>query len=351
MGNGTVRSRILQVHPTRQCNLQCLHCYSSSGPAVKEWLPAGLLEEAIADGRDEGYTTVGFSGGEPLLYKDLPRILAFSRRCGLLTTVTSNGMLLDERRLSEIAPHVDLLAISLDGEPRSHNIMRGHPQAFERMATRLESVRRSGVPFGFIFTLTQYNLNELPWVAQFAVENEARLLQIHPLESAGRAIDRLAGHEPDVEEVAYGLVAAIKLKEAFKDRLTIQLDAVTKTSVLADHRDACRGESLADPGRLLAEVVEPLVIEASGTVVPLQYGIARRYALGNLSLERLKPMGHRWRIGGYDRYRALCRRTAERIRSTRQAFFGNWYGAVCQTAAMEEAAAFAVSEPAQAPIL
>ena len=36
----TGKSRIVQIHPTRRCNLRCLHCYSSSGPEVKGELPA-----------------------------------------------------------------------------------------------------------------------------------------------------------------------------------------------------------------------------------------------------------------------------------------------------------------------
>jgi MoaA/NifB/PqqE/SkfB family radical SAM enzyme len=75
--------------------------------------------------------------------------------------------------------------------------MCADPRAFSTMAARLEGVRRSGIPFGFIFTLTQFNLHELEWVAGFALQQGARLLQIHPLEEAGRAAERLAGARPD----------------------------------------------------------------------------------------------------------------------------------------------------------
>ena len=38
--------RFLQVHPTRRCNLRCLHCYSSSGPDQREELPLAMLRDA-----------------------------------------------------------------------------------------------------------------------------------------------------------------------------------------------------------------------------------------------------------------------------------------------------------------
>jgi MoaA/NifB/PqqE/SkfB family radical SAM enzyme len=188
------------VHPTRRCNLRCLHCYSDSGPEQRGGLDSPRLCEALEDAAAEGFTVAGFSGGEPLLYEPLETMLDHARSCGLITTVTSNGMLLTERRLDSLAGRIDLLAISLDGVPESHNQMRAHPRAFETMAKRLKALRRSGIPFGFIFTLTQHNVNELDWVAGFAKEQGAGLLQIHPLEDAGRARTRLRGGRPDEVE-------------------------------------------------------------------------------------------------------------------------------------------------------
>jgi MoaA/NifB/PqqE/SkfB family radical SAM enzyme len=52
--------------------------------------------------------------------------------------------------------------------------MRASPHAFAQMASRLKGLRSSGIPFGFIFTLTQQNVHELQWVADFAAEQGAR---------------------------------------------------------------------------------------------------------------------------------------------------------------------------------
>lgn len=68
-------SRILQIHPSRQCNLSCLHCYSSSSPHEKEHLTLKLLCDAISDAAAEGFNYVSLSGGEPMLYKPLVELL------------------------------------------------------------------------------------------------------------------------------------------------------------------------------------------------------------------------------------------------------------------------------------
>lgn len=333
----TGRFRIVQIHPTRRCNLRCLHCYSSSGPEVAGELDAALVRDLLTDARAEGYTVAGFSGGEPLLYRPLREVLEHAKSLGLTTTVTSNGMLLDERRLERIAGAADLLAISLDGVPESHDRMRASPRAFETMASRLEGVRRAGIPFGFIFTLTQYNLHELPWVATFAIEQGARLLQIHPLELAGRAAETLRDERPDGTEAAWAYLTAVRLREGLGERLRVHLDLADREVLREDPARAfAEPEAAADPAAPLAAQLSPLVVESDGTVVPVQYGFSRRYALGDLRRDRLTACAERWRTGLTADFRALCRRTFEELVSAEALPVTNWYERIAAQAAAEE---------------
>jgi MoaA/NifB/PqqE/SkfB family radical SAM enzyme len=54
--------RVVQVHPTRHCNLHCLHCYSSSGPDQHESIPVDLLNGAMTDALNAGYNAMGSPG-------------------------------------------------------------------------------------------------------------------------------------------------------------------------------------------------------------------------------------------------------------------------------------------------
>src|SRR3712207_1573775 len=96
-------ARVVQVHPTRVCNLRCLHCYSESGPDQRGALDVDLLLRTLTDARHAGYDTLGVSGGEPLMYRPLPTLLEHARSLGMATTVTTNGMLLTDRRLDDLA--------------------------------------------------------------------------------------------------------------------------------------------------------------------------------------------------------------------------------------------------------
>ena len=327
-------SRILQIHPTRRCNLRCLHCYSLSSPEEGGGLAVALLLDAIRDASAEGFAIVSVSGGEPLLYEPLPELLAHAHTCGMVTTVTSNGMLLDERRLRRLAGFVDLLAISLDGLPEAHNRLRANLRAFTTMASHLPGVRNSGIPFGFIFTLTQYNLHELEWVAAFAVEQGARLLQIHPLEVSGRAVEMIPDAQPDGTEAAYAFLVANHLQAALGSGIHVQLDLVSRRGMaaqpglfFADDEDAAGASNPSSP---LAERVRPLVIEADGTVVPLEYGFGRHLALGNLHNAPLRELAPRWLIERYPEFRRLCRRAFEAATSDAESPIANWSEALRQ---------------------
>ncbi len=323
MDAASLTQPIVQIHPTRRCNLRCLHCYSWSGPEERDLLPYETLACAVTDARDQGYAVASFSGGEPILYRDLGRLLRHAKALGMRTTVTSNGMLLAGARLAMLVGCTDVLAISLDGIPEAHNRMRDCTQAFDRMQANLDAVRKTGIAFGFIFTLTQHNVNEIDWAAEFAVQHGAKLFQIHPLEEVGRGT-RLAGSRPDEIESAYAYLEAERLRRKYEGKLFVQLDIFHRDLVAQNPRRFYADEQTDQPATL-AECVTPLVIEADGTVVPIGYGFARQFAIGSLCEERLRDLAGRWIRSGYPRFRDLCNRVYGEACQPSPLPFLNWH--------------------------
>jgi len=321
--------KALQIHPTRFCNLTCLHCYSSSGPDQREELSAPLLIDAITQAADEGYNDVAFSGGEPILYGDLRRLLTHAKSLGMVTNLTSNGMLLKGARLDMLAGVTDLLAISLDGVPASHDRMRNSPLAFAHMHANLDGVRQSGIPFGFIFTLTQTNLHELKWVTDFAVEQGASLLQIHPLEEVGRGMTQLAGQRPDDVEAAFAYLHALRMQTEVGDKLAVRIDLVDRERLRMSAERVCVATcGVAAEDRPLSDLISPLVIEQDGAVVPLQFGFNRSCQVGNLYESTFSAMATAWKKDVFPRFRALCEdvHALQMVRDDLPIF--NWYEAI-----------------------
>jgi len=89
-----------------------------------------LLSDCLEAASGLGYRQLAVSGGEPLLYGPLPELLARARELGMLTTVTTNGMLLTPRRWDPLAALVDVLAVSIDGTQEEHDLIRRRDGAF-----------------------------------------------------------------------------------------------------------------------------------------------------------------------------------------------------------------------------
>jgi MoaA/NifB/PqqE/SkfB family radical SAM enzyme len=316
---------IFQIHPSRRCNLRCRHCYSESGPDVDQSLPVDVICGVVEQAADAGYEVLGVSGGEPLLYTGLLDTLRAGKSREMTTTVTTNGMLLTTRRLKELNGLVDVLAISLDGTPASHEKMRGDPRAFRMMAGRLTAVADSGIPFGFVFTLTQENVHELEWVTQFATEVGASLVQVHPLELEGSARTTMPDMVPDAVEMAFAAVEAMRLRSS--SETFIQIDVATRHDMLASPERFLAIS--AAPDLPLGRWLTPLVLEADGTLVPFTFGFPRQFALGNVTLASLPEIADAWDPG---RVLELARSAlAEQLRAGGPPVV-NWYQEITSAA-------------------
>ncbi len=333
MGPTGEHLRVLQLHVSRRCNLSCSHCYSDSGPGHADELPLRYWQRLIDDAADAGYNVLGVSGGEPMMFRPLRTLLLQASERGLVSTVTSNGMLLDARRIDWLRGAVNLLAISLDGRPESHDRMRGHPRAFATMARRLPALREAGISFGFIFTLTQHNLDELLWAAEFALAQGARLLQVHPLEAVGRARGDLAYAVPDDTELSFAVLAVARLKELVGDQLEVQLDVAGRDAMAAAPERVFAHDDWPGAERPLAELLSPLIVEPDGTVVPVEYSFGRRFALGNLRQARLPVLAARWRRDTLPAFRALCQSVQRGAVADGEPAVINWYGRLVQASA------------------
>lgn len=315
-------ARIVQLHPTRRCNLQCLHCYSTSGPRERTELPEAVVTELLDDAAAEGFNVASFSGGEPLLYRPLRPVLEHARARGFATTVVTNGTLVDEERVALLRDAADAVVVSIDGRPERHDRMRGRAGAFTALQHGVARLRDAGVRFALLFTLSEDSAGDLAWVARFAADHGATALQIHPLDETGRAATTLRGQRPGEATRAVSWLAAARLRELHPG-LSIRVDLVDRADVAADGGAAAEVEVTEGTG--LAALVSPLVVEPDGAVVPLQYGCARRFALGSLHDAPLRALARAWRADGHLAFRRTCASALRAIAAPRDLPFVDLY--------------------------
>ncbi len=162
---GGERSPVIAGHKLLyRCNLECKMCpFWRREDEELLGLPDEIrIMDALARA---GVSFLGFEGGEPLLRRDVGSILEEAHR-RFHTSMVTNGWLL-EQRLGEIARHLDILFVSLDGIGETHDRLRGIPRSFER-AVRGIRASRSEVPTVISHTVTRENLEHAEPIVELA---------------------------------------------------------------------------------------------------------------------------------------------------------------------------------------
>ena len=272
----------IQIHPTRKCNLACLHCYSSSGPDFKEMLDIKALKRFLTYAYEHGFNNISISGGEPFLYSDLEELFKYSRSLGYQNTLASNGMLLQSERNQRILEYVDLIAISIDGPEELHDKIRGQKGAFAKMMKGVEVLRSLNKAFGFIHTVTSESWDKLIWLGDFAYENGAKLVQIHPLEMYGRAKAQLVEMSIDDTLAHQTFILANYLKSKYVDHMIIQLDLLHRDYLQEFPQTVNSFERACARKGQISNLLDTIIIEESGRILPMAYGIDSIYAIGNV---------------------------------------------------------------------
>jgi radical SAM protein with 4Fe4S-binding SPASM domain len=140
---GAFPSMVL-VDVTSRCNLSCIHCPSST--LYEEEGFVGDLDPAlyrkIADevGRHPDTIFRPFDGGEPLLRRDLPELIAYAKAAGIRNVaITTNGTLLTPRiRRALIDAGLDGLEVSLDANSAATYAQVRRSKLFDTVVANLE---------------------------------------------------------------------------------------------------------------------------------------------------------------------------------------------------------------------
>ncbi len=127
---------------TKACNLQCKMCdfWKNKNEDLSKNHFIRLIDTFVAHGM-KGIT---FWGWEPFLCPDIYDLVRHSKEVGLKTEIITNGVLMNQEKMTEIIPYLDEIIFSIDsGTPFIHNTIRGgFPYVFEKATSNLELVAR-----------------------------------------------------------------------------------------------------------------------------------------------------------------------------------------------------------------
>jgi 12,18-didecarboxysiroheme deacetylase len=173
---------------TRKCNLKCIHCYAhATEQALADELTTTEGKALIDDLAQFGAPVMLFSGGEPLVRKDLPELAAYAVEKGMRAVISTNGTLISAdvaKTLKSIG--LSYVGVSLDGMQPVNDRFRGVPGSFDKALAGIRNCQDAGIKVGLRFTINCYNVDEIPAIFDLLEDMNIPRICFYHLVYAGR---------------------------------------------------------------------------------------------------------------------------------------------------------------------
>ncbi|QTP60619.1 pyrroloquinoline quinone biosynthesis protein PqqE [Billgrantia antri] len=206
---------------TYRCPLQCAYC---SNPldfaAVKEELSTEEWIDVLTQARAMGAVQMGFSGGEPLVRRDLETLVAEARRLGFYTNLITSGLGLDEARIEALhAAGLDHIQISLQAsDPDVAAAVAGSPKAHAKKLAMARSVKAAGYPMVLNVVLHRHNIDRLDEIIALCDELGADAVELANCQMYGWAHLNREGLLPSREQLETAEATTARWRERLAER-------------------------------------------------------------------------------------------------------------------------------------
>lgn len=173
---------------TRRCNLRCVHCYAQAKDvSFENELSTQEGKKLLDDLSEFKVPVVLFSGGEPLVRKDLPELAEYAVQKGMRAVISTNGTMITPnmaRILKEIG--LSYVGISIDGMEDINDRFRGVKNAFKSAVNGIRNCQDAGIKVGLRFTINKFNVDEIPSIFDMLEEMDIPRVCFYHLVYAGR---------------------------------------------------------------------------------------------------------------------------------------------------------------------
>jgi 12,18-didecarboxysiroheme deacetylase len=173
---------------TRRCNLKCIHCYAHAKDIESDRnLSFSEGKHLIDDLSGFGVPVILFSGGEPLVRKDIPELAAYAVKKGMRAVLSTNGTLITPQ-IAENLKDIGLsyVGISLDGMEAINDRFRGVQGAFVSALKGIENCKNAGIRVGLRFTINKQNADQIPEMFKLLEDMDIPRICFYHLVYAGR---------------------------------------------------------------------------------------------------------------------------------------------------------------------
>jgi len=176
----TVLPQIIQPDPqeiyvtlTADCNLRCQGCRYGREFMHGHQLPWATVRDLLDDCKKLGIRNIRLYGGEPLLHRDIVRIVEHSASLGLHTWLTTNGILLKRKADDLYRAGLRRISVGFYGTDEGYNAYVQRKDQYPRLVEGVAYVRERfgmdvAMTLGWVLMRPNCSVDELHKVWAFA---------------------------------------------------------------------------------------------------------------------------------------------------------------------------------------
>jgi [mycofactocin precursor peptide]-tyrosine decarboxylase / 3-amino-5-[(4-hydroxyphenyl)methyl]-4,4-dimethylpyrrolidin-2-one synthase len=175
---------------TYACNLECVHCLSSSGRRDPRELTTAEAKAVLDELHALQVFYINVGGGEPTIRRDFFELLEYSIGLGIGVKFSTNGAFIDAAKARRLAAmdYLDI-QISLDGTDAATNDAVRGVGSYETAIRAMEHLRDADFgPFKISVVVTRHNVDQLDEFKALADSFGAQL-RVTRLRPSGRGAD------------------------------------------------------------------------------------------------------------------------------------------------------------------
>lgn len=277
----------LIIEPANFCNLKCPLCPTGSG-RLKDCRPPRLMNfdeyKNIID-QARGYTTkvVLFNLGEPFLNKETPKMIKYAVDAKMYVKISTNAVLLDDISLCQeiVKSGLQHLIVSLDGADQETLEKYRVGSDFEKVLRSLNHIKETKKSLGsktprveLQFLVMKHNEHQKEKMAEIAKKFEVDIFSAKTI---------CLFDVPDFQEAAKKFLPSD--------------DEFSRYDQAADEQFVQKGQI----PNSCQQVLNTMVINTDGSVVPCCYDLYNKHILGNVFEQSLKQI---WKGEKYQAFRA-----------------------------------------------
>ena len=196
------RPYALLAEITYRCPLHCPYCSNPTQTRNDQELTTKEWRRVIREAAALGVLQIGFSGGEPVVRRDLPDLVRAAREANLYTNLITSGIGFDDDRVRALRDAgLDSVQLSFQSDTADLADEIAGARAHQHKLDAAARVRAVGIPLSLNFVIHRRNIDRLPQMIELAESLQAERVEVANVQFYGWAFLNRAALLPTREQV------------------------------------------------------------------------------------------------------------------------------------------------------